>query len=154
MKQIDNRKTDNHKIREQSTIYGDSIKLISYPTFLLITWNIVSSTRKFLEHILQEEYEDLLRRIVLYRSSSQQQMMDFQIRESSGILRLDYIPTGIYYCELVTSNSHNEEITVKRSNTLSYLQVKQDISEEYHWKQTSLDHQSWLQSFSGYTIYE
>lgn len=154
MKRIDNRNIDHNNIRVQSTNCEDRIKLISYPTFLLITWHIVTSTRDFLEQILQEEFDDLLCRIILYRSNNQQQKIDFQINELSGILRLDRLSTGTYYCELDIRNSQNEAITVKRSEPLFYLQEVHNIENKYQWKPTSLDQQSWIHAFSGYTIYE
>jgi hypothetical protein len=157
MKRIDNRKTDTNIIRVESTTYGDSvdtIQLISYPNFLLISWSIASSTRNFLEQILKEDFEDLHMRIILYKTNNQQQMTDFHIRDISGILRLELLPTGTYYGEIVTSNSQNETITIKRSSSLYFLQEKSDQSKKYEWKQHTLDEQSWLRAYSSYTIYD
>jgi hypothetical protein len=152
MKPIDNSQTNNI-IRAQSTFYEDSLKIIAYPTCLLITWNILSTTKILLENILGEHFNDLHMRVILYKKNKHQQMTDFFISDPSGVLRLP-IPTGIYNCELVVSNSHNETITVKRSNTIHFLHSKNPRCKEVEWQQLIDDHQLWLQTYSGYTVYE
>jgi hypothetical protein len=153
MKPIDNSKTNNI-IRAQSTFYEDSLKIIAYPTCLLITWNILCTTKILLENILGEQFSDLHMRVILYKKNKQQQMTDFFICDPSGVLQVATIPTGIYNCELVVSNSHNETITVKRSNTLHFLQSKNPGCKVIQWQQLIDDHQLWLQEYSGYTVYE
>jgi hypothetical protein len=153
MKPIDNSQTDNHIIRAQSTIYEDMLKIIAYPSFLLITWNILFSTRKLLVHLLGEEFDDLHIRVILYRCMRQQQMTEFLIIESSGVLRLEHVPTGTYVCEVIACNSHNETITIKRSNKLHYFQDDNN-GREYKWEQLSEADQSWSHAFSGYTVYD
>lgn len=153
MKPIDNSQTNNI-IRAQSTFYEDSLKIIPYPKYLLITWYIVSTTKILLENILGEQFNDLHMRVILYKKSKQEQLTDFFISDPSGVLRLVTIPTGIYDCELVISNSHNETITVKRSNTIHFLQSKNHRCKEIQWQQLIDDHQLWLHAYSGYTVYE
>jgi hypothetical protein len=154
MKPNDRSQTDNNTIRAQTTFYEDCIKLIAYPAFLLISWNMLASTKNMLVNILGEEFDDLHKRVILYRCLKQQQMTDFLIDRSSGILRLSYLPTGTYYCEIVVSNSQNEMITVKRSTTLYYLQDENHAGEKYPWIQLAEDNQSWLDTYSGYTVYD
>ncbi|OAS85071.1 MULTISPECIES: hypothetical protein [Metabacillus] len=153
MKPIENSKTTNI-IRAQSTFCEDSLKIIAYPTCLLITWNILSTTKILLENILGEQFNDLHMRVILSKKSKQEQMTDFFISDPSGVLHLATIPTGIYNCELVVSNSHNETITVKRSNTIHFLQSKNHRCKEIQWEQLIDDPQMWLQAYSGYTVYE
>ncbi|MBO1512313.1 hypothetical protein [Metabacillus bambusae] len=153
MKPIDNSQ-NNNIIRAQSTFYEDSLKIIAYPTYLLITWNILSTTKILLENILGEQFNDLHMRVILNKNNKHQQMTDFFISDPSGVLRLATIPTGIYNCELAVSNSHNETITVKRSNTIHFLQSKNLKCKEIQWQQLIDDHQLWLQAYSGYTVYE
>jgi hypothetical protein len=153
MKPIDNSQTNNN-IRAQSTFYEDSLKIIAYPKYLLITWYILSTTKILLENILGEQFNDLHMRVILYKKSKQEQLTDFFISDPSGVLRLATIPTGIYDCELVISNSHNETITVKRSNTIHFLQSRNHGCKELQLQQLIDDQQLWLQTYSGYTVYE
>lgn len=154
MKSIDNSQTNNYTIRMQSAFSEDRIKIIEYPTFLLITWSLSTTTKGMLGNILGEEYDDLLIMLTLYRKSNQQHFTDFIIQDSSGVLRLFDLPTGTYYCEIVGCNSRNETITVKRSNTVHNVQSENKACTEFHWEQHSNEKVAWMQAYSGYTVYE
>jgi hypothetical protein len=154
MKSIDNSQTDNHTIRMKSTFSEDRIKIIKYPTFHLITWNLSTITKRMLGNILGEDYDDLLIMLTLYRKSKQQHFTDFNIHDSSGVLRLFNLPTGTYYCEIVGCNSRNETITVKRSNTVHYVQTENKACTEFYWEERPNEKVAWMQAYSGYTVYE
>jgi hypothetical protein len=154
MKSIDNSQTDNNTIRMESIFSEDRIKIIKYPTFLLVTWNLSTITKRMLENILGEEYGDLLIMLTLYRESNQQHFTDFIIQHSSDVLRLFNLPTGTYYCEIVGCNSRNETITVKGSNTIHHVQSEDVACTKYHWEQRPNEKSAWMQAYSGYTVYE
>ncbi|WP_299087897.1 hypothetical protein [uncultured Metabacillus sp.] len=154
MKRNENSHTNIYNIRAQSTICEDLVKIIAYPFFLLITWNIGDTTKILLENMLGEKFDDLYIRIILYKNCEQQYTTDFPISESSGVLRLEHLSTGVYDCEVVVSNSHNEMITVKRSNSLHYIQSKENGHHHYRWKQVIHEDPVWLKGYAGYTLYE
>lgn len=146
---------DNHNIRSHMAIYEDQIKLISYPSYLLLSWNIALTTKLLLEYILAEAFADLLVKIVLYQEHVPPRSTDFIIKDSNGVLCLPYIQTGIYFSEIIAINSENKSITIKRSEPLSYFQNKMISTENrYHWQQCSDADPFWLDTYSGYTIYE
>lgn len=154
MKHIHNSQTADYTIRRNTIFSEDRLKIIKYPTFLLITWNLSAITKRMVGNILGEDYHDLLLMLVLYRKNYEQHLTDFVICNSSGVLRLFDLPTGTYECEIVGYNSRNETITMKRSNTVNYVQTENKTHPELHWKQQPDEQTAWMQAYSGYTVYE
>lgn len=155
MKPVPYHLLEHHIIRTDSTISVDTIEIIPYPHCLLVSWNIISSTQKLLSEILKEDFKDLLLRVILYRNDQPREMAEFYMKDSSGTLQISGLTRGSYYCELVASNSHNETVTIKSS---SKIEIKKDdgCKSEFKWKEVTVGvrNETWLQTFSGYTVYE
>ncbi|KKI88610.1 hypothetical protein WQ54_30930 [Bacillus sp. SA1-12] len=154
MKRNDNSQNNTYNIRGQSTICEDIVKIIAYPFFFLITWNIGATTKLLLENMLGEKFEDLYTRIILNKNCEEQYATDFPISKSCGVLRIEHLSTGVYDCEVVVSNSRNEMITVKRSNSLHCIQSKESSNHPYRWKKVIHEDPFWLKAYAGYTLYE
>lgn len=146
---------NNHNIRGGLSIYEDQIKIISYPSYLLLSWNIAPTTKLLLEYILAEAFSDLLVRVVLYKEREPLLFTDYIIKDLNGVLRLPLVQTGTYFSEIIAINSQNNSITIKRSKPLSYIQNKMNSKVELdRWQRYTNDPPLWLDSYSGYTIYE
>lgn len=146
---------DHYMIRTQSTFFVDSIDIIPYADYLLISWKITSSTKKTLSEILNEEFEDLLIRMILYRNSLSKEMIEFPVSECSGTLQITSLSKGTYYCELVASNSHNETITIKTTTNLFFDKpINQNKNDKWNQVNDEAGNENWLKNFSGYTVYE
>ncbi|WP_226667413.1 hypothetical protein [Metabacillus litoralis] len=153
-----NKQTDKqsiYRIREKNSVYVDRLCLIGYLDSLVLSWNIVDTTKNLVMSILKEEYKDLLVRILLYcKNGEHLKMTDFPISKDAGVITLKNLPTGLYYCELVVTNSQNDSITIKHSNEVNYLFNNTDQHHTYRWLEVIDMDKTWKPSFSGYTNYE
>ncbi|MBM7604698.1 hypothetical protein JOC75_002701 [Metabacillus crassostreae] len=149
-------KVGSYIFRNKPSVYVDTLSLISYPNYLVLSWSIVPSTKVLLENILKEEFNDLLVKVVVYcKNDRQTSSTDFVVNKDADAIRLFNLSEGLYYCELIAINSQNVSITVKSSNEVkrSLSQLNED-SPNYQWLEVEEKEHSWQSNISGYTIYE
>lgn len=149
-------KIGSYIFRNKHSVYVDTLSLISYTNYLVLSWSIVPSTKVLLENILKEDFNDLLVKVVVYcKNDRQNSSIDFVVNKDADAIRLFNLPEGLYYCELIAINSQNVSITVKCSNEVkrSLIQLNED-SPNYQWLEVKERDHSWQSYISGYTIYE
>lgn len=156
MKNKQTTKTGTYILRNKTSVYEDTHTLISYPNYLVLSWNIVLSTKSVLETILNEEFKDLLVKIVLYcKNDCQNRRTDFVVNKDADAIRLSNLPDGTYYSEMIVTNSQNESITIMCSNKVKCLFVKINANHQnMQWQEVRDRDHSWQSNISGYTIYD
>ncbi len=144
--------TEQYKIRNESTFYGDHLKIILYPNYSILSWKISLRTQRILSNLLNEDFNDLLLRMNIISHINQHRFEDIYLREPSGTLSLYFLKNGIFDFELVVSNSLNENITIKKIQVYSHCHRVNELTEELINR--GKEAPKWLYNFSGYTFYE
>ncbi|MDQ0233623.1 hypothetical protein [Metabacillus malikii] len=134
--------TEQHPyiFRGNSPNYEDHLEIISYPNALLISWSISPSTSELLSSLLEEDKDDLYKRIIINFTDNTESKI-YPINRAKGVLSINY-SNHIANCEFIICNSQNVDIVIARKLVRRTKQSSQQLLKD------------WQSIFSAYTVYE